>query len=199
MCVWPTFLTGMMPRVDVAHRLVVEVGGLPVVRDHRHLDLLQVGEVADLDVEVPRDDVARGVGGHDVDVFDDSEVGAVDGQRAGEVVAHDHVARQVPPLVERPPQVALLILRPGMLGAQRQFAVDVHLVPADLVDPDHRPFRLEIVELLPEPGFLLVDGQRGDLGHLGGQAAQDVLVLGSQVDFLGDGQGSSVARVVEHG
>ena len=52
----------------------------------------------------------------DVHVLDDAEVGAVDGQRAGQEIADDHVARQVPPLVERAAQVALLVPGPGMLG-----------------------------------------------------------------------------------
>ena len=112
---------------------------------------------------------------HDVHVLDDAEIGAVDGQRAGQIIADDHVAGQVPPLVKRPPQVALLVARPGMLGLKRQLAVDVHLVPADLVDPDHRPLRLQIVELLPQPGLFLVDRQGGDFGQFGGQTAEDVL------------------------
>ena len=140
---------------------------------HRHVDLLQVGEIADLDLEVPRDDVAGRVGPGHVDVLDDAEIGAVEGQRAGQIVADDHVARHVPPLVERPPQVALLVPRPGMLGRERQLAVDVHLVPGDLVDPDHRPLGLQVVELPPEPGLFLMDRQGRDLGHLarpGGEA-----------------------------
>ena len=79
----------------------------------RHADLLQVGEIVDLLVEMPRDDVAVGVGADDVDLLDDPEVGAVDGQRAGQVVADDHVARHVPPLVERAPQLALLVRAQG--------------------------------------------------------------------------------------
>ena len=78
-----------------------------------------------------------GVGAGDVDLLDDAEVGAVDGQRAGEVIADDHVARHVPPLVEQPPQLPLLALGPGVPRVKRQLAVDVHLVPGNLVDPDH--------------------------------------------------------------
>ena len=44
--------------VDAAHGLVAETGRRLVMGDHRHADLFQVGEVADLDLEMPRDDVA---------------------------------------------------------------------------------------------------------------------------------------------
>ena len=82
---------------------------------------------------------------------------------------------------------------------QRQLVVDIHLVPADLVDPDHRPLGFQIVELLPEPGSLRVDRQRGDLGQLRRQAAQDVRVARRKLDLFGDRRRFVMARIVQHG
>ena len=108
---------------------------------------------------------AAGIGGGDIDVLENSEVGGVNRQRAGEEVAHDHVARKVPPLVEGAPQFAFLLLRPRVLGLERQLVVNVHLMPADFVDPDHRAHGLAVVQLLPESRLLLVNRQRGDLAN----------------------------------
>ena len=55
------------------------------------------------------------------------------------------------------------------LGLQRQFVVDVHLVPGDLVDHHHRPDRAQPVEGLPRGNGLLLHRQRGNLRHARGQ------------------------------
>ena len=39
--------------VHVAHRLIAKMRSRLVVRDNRHFNLLQIGEIADLDFEVP--------------------------------------------------------------------------------------------------------------------------------------------------
>src|ERR1035437_305185 len=146
MCVCPTFLTGMMPayrshmawnRSSVARWLCVTTG-------------MRI--------------FSRSVRRHDIDVLDDAEVGAVNRQRAGEIVADDHVSGQVAPLVQRSAHLAFLLLRPRALRAQRQLVVAFHLVPADLVNPAHGALGFEIVQLLPQPCLLCVDWQRCDPG-----------------------------------
>jgi len=67
-------------------------------------------------VEMPRDDIVGGVCFYDIHFLDNAEVGAVDGQGTCEIFIDNHVAAHLPPLVYRSPQVALLILCPGMLG-----------------------------------------------------------------------------------
>jgi len=85
-----------------------------------------------------------------------------------------------------------------MPGARRQLFVDVHLVPADLVDPDHGPDAVEIVEPRPERGFFSVNGQCRNGGHLGGQLAENVDITLGQMDGFGDGRRRVVAGVVKH-
>ena len=103
----------------------------------------------------------------------------MNGQRADQVIVDDHVAGQVAPLIERASQFLFLLARPGMFGFEGQFPVHVHLVPTDLVDPGHRADRLPTIELLPEHGLFLVDGQGGNPGQFAGEAAQDVFVPGA--------------------
>jgi hypothetical protein len=113
-------------------------------------------------------------------------------------MASGHVRRQVPPLVERLPQRRLPSARPRMLRAQRQLVVDVHLVPRDFVDPDHRARGFEVVEPPPQLRFFEVDRQRGNLREFSDKAAQDFLLRRLKFDFVGgDGLGP-MAGIVEH-
>ena len=75
----------------------------------------------------------------------------------------DHVAGHVFPLVEGAAQRPLLDAAELVAGLERQLAVHVHLVPGDLVDPDHGLAFAQAVEPFPAPDRLLVDGQCGDL------------------------------------
>jgi len=43
-----------------------------------------------------------------------------------------------------------------VFAAKCEFVIDVHLVPADLVDHDHGAFRFERVELPPQPSLLFL-------------------------------------------
>src|ERR1039457_5660364 len=73
-------------------------------------------------------------------------------------------ARRLVGHLQRSAHLAFLLLRPGVFRAQRQLVVDVHLVPADLVEPDHAALGFEIFQLLPQPRLLCVDWQRCDPG-----------------------------------
>ena len=64
----------------------------------------------------------------------------------------------------------------GCSRPEGQLVVNIHLVPADLVDPDHRADGLPVIELLPKHGLFFVDGQGGDLGQFAGEAAQDASI-----------------------
>ena len=186
-------------RANLRHHAEPFLGGLRHVGDLRHLDFLQVLPIADLDFEMPGDDVVSLVGLRQVHILDDAEVGAVDGQRAFDEIAHHHVRGQVPPLIERLPQGGFPLAGPRVLGAQRQLVVDVHLVPRDLVDPDHRAGGFQIVEPAPEFGLFPVDRQRGDLGEFGDEAAQHFLFRRLEVDGGGGDRLGAVAGIVEHG
>ncbi len=54
------------------------------------------------------------------------------------------------------------------------------LVPRDLVDHRHRPLGAQAVERLPLADPLLLDGQRGELGDLRGELADDGDVGGGE-------------------
>ena len=56
----------------------------------------------------------------------------------------------------------------------------------------------QVVELPPEPGFFLVDGQGGDLGQFARQAAKHVDVLRRKLDFFRDRRRFVMAGVVKH-
>ena len=117
------------------------------------------------------------VGLDDVHILAQTETGAVDDQRAGDAVVHDHVGRHVSPLVEQQPQSELDLSGPCVLAAERELVADVHLVPGDLVDPDHRAHRLQVVEPAPHLGLLAVHRQRSDPRLLLGQSTQNVTVI----------------------
>ena len=173
--------------IDLAHGLVVKLRRQLVVGDHRHLDLFQIGEITDLNMEMARHHIGSRIGGGDIDIFEDSEVGGVNRQRAGEEVTDNHVAGKVPPLIEGAAQFAFLLLRPGVLGPERQLAIHVHLMPADFVDPDHWTLGLAVVQLLPESRLLFVNRQRGNLRQFPRQALQDLFIFGRESDFLRHG------------
>jgi len=117
----------------------------------------QVRVILDLFVKMARHDVADSVRADDVNFFDDAEVAAVDGQRTGEEIVDDHVALQVTPLVDRTTQLALLVARERMDATQLQLAVHIHLVPGNLIDPDHGADGLPVVETPPKVCSLAVN------------------------------------------
>ena len=119
-------------------------------------------------------------------------------QRTGKKVTDDHIAWEVPPLVERSPQIAFLVPRPGMLGLERQLIIHVHFVPAYFIDPDHRAFRLQIVQLLPQSSLFLVDWQRRNLGKLRGQQAENVDILRGKIDLFGNWRRFVMTGIVQH-
>ena len=122
-------------------------------------------------VEVAGYDGVRVIGLDDVHILAQAEAGAADDEWTGDIRVHDHVGRHVPPLVEQLAQPELDLPGPRVLAAERELVADVHLVPGDLVDPDHRAHRLQIVQPTPHLGLLAVHRQRGDPGLLLGQPA----------------------------
>ena len=91
------------------------------------------------------------------------------------VLAH-HIDREMPPLVELTPQPPLVDLAFGILAGDGQLVVDVHLVPAHLVDCHHRALGPEPVELTPEMAFLFLNRRCGDLCGLSGQPSYDIAI-----------------------
>jgi hypothetical protein len=173
--------------IDVAHGPIANLRRQFVVGDHRHPDLFKIGEISDLNMKMARHDIGSRIRGGNVDIFEDSEVSGVNRQRAGEEVAYNHVARKVPPLIEGAPQFAFLLLRPGVLSLKCQLIVDVHLMPADLVDPNHWTLGLAVVQLLPKSGLLPVNRQRRDLSQFSGQILQEFFISWREFDFFRHG------------
>ena len=135
--------------------------------EDRHLDLLEVGEIANLSVEMARDNVAGGIGADDVHVFDDAEVGAVYRQRAREEIADDHVARHVSPLVKCAPQVAFLVRATDNGRSVSSPFTSISCQGISLIQTigrtDCRSLRRR-----HNSAFSLCDSQRGDAGQLFG-------------------------------
>ncbi len=71
-----------------------------------------------------------------------------------------------------------------------KLAVDVHLVPADLVDHDHGADGTEAVVGLPERDGFLVHGEGGNFGDLLGEVAKEGAF------FLVHGHDHSVASMI---
>ena len=94
---------------------------------------------------------------------------------------------------------APMVARPRVRAAERQLVVHVHLVPTELVDPNHGPGGLQVVELLPEPRLGGVDRQRGNRGELAGQPAQHVEVRRAEPDLNRLRRRRVMTGVVQHG
>ncbi len=150
--------------------------------------LLEVGVLLELVVEPVADDVVRRVGDRDVLLDRDAEAQAADGERHANERLDHHVGGETLPLEEGTAQLLFPPLAIGVPAVQRELAVDVHLVPADLVDHDHGPLGREAVQASPEAPLLLLHRQGGGLGGLHGQLADDGAVLARHGALPGPGR-----------
>lgn len=126
---------------------------------------------------MPGNDVACLIRFRQIDIFDDSEIGTVNRQRHGVEIVDHHVAAHVFPLIDRAAQLTFLIPRPRMPGLQSQFVIDIHFMPWDFVDPNHRALRLQVVQFLPQPGLFLLLRQSGNFREFTAQTAQHLAVF----------------------
>ena len=112
----------------------------------RQLDLLDIRHAGNLRCELLRLDPLL-LHLKQLPFLGDAESRAAPGDPAGQIVAHDHVPGEVFPLVEFLPHLTLDFLRPGGTAPQRQFVIDVDLLPGNLVDPQHGSDAVQPVEL----------------------------------------------------
>ena len=85
----------------------------------------------------------------------------------------DHVAAHVFPLVDGAAQNLLLDAREFVGGLKRQLAVHVHLMPRDLVDPNHGLSLAQTIEPFPPRDRLLMDRQGRNLRLSFGQLSKN--------------------------
>ena len=145
------------------------LGLLDVVRDFRLLDLVQVGLGLKLVIVVVADHGVGGIRDRDLVLRPYPESHAANGFAHRDERIHNMVDRKMTPAVQFGPQHPFVTATFIVPALNRQLIVDVHLVPADLVDHDHRPLGAEPVQLCPELSFLLLHREVGNFGHLCGQ------------------------------
>lgn len=148
-----------------------------VMPDHRPADFLQVVLGLKL-IDVLVADHRVGRIGHSGVLFDrDAEAGVVNSfGHAHERLDH-HIHREVSPLVERAPQLVFVLPAFRIFTAQGQLAVEVHLIPAHLVDHHHGAFGPARVEFAPQGALFFLNRQGGNFGHLRGQLPNNGHIL----------------------
>ena len=77
------------------------------------------------------------------------------------------------PAVELAAEARLELRQNGSVDTTVSSSSHVHLVPRDLVDHGHGPLGVEVVEGLPLPDALRLDGQGRDLGEPARELADD--------------------------
>ncbi len=127
-----------------------------VVRHLGYLDFLQIPFILNLGVKIPRQNATPGILGDDLGLLVDAKSGVVYDEGRVEGRFYDHIGRHVGPLVDGPTQLSLHAPAKWMVGLEFEFAVHVHLVPGDLVDPYQRPARLVAVQARPLGALFLV-------------------------------------------
>jgi len=78
-----------------------------------------------------------------------SKIGTVKCQRTYQIIIDNHVSRQMPPLVECFSKLIFLVSCPDVFALECQLIVNIHLIPAYFIYPDHRTFRVKIIEFCP--------------------------------------------------
>ena len=148
-----------------------------VMTDARYLDLLQVIHGPKLIDELVTHNRVGRIGHRGILLDADPEAGIVDRLVHPDKRLDHHIHREMPPLEQNLPKADFIAAALLIHAAQGQLVANLHLVPADLVYHHHRTIRSAPVEFAPQLPFLLLHGQRGDLGHLCGQLPNDLPVL----------------------
>ena len=156
------------PRLDLGGRFLVE----PDVRGPEPGDVLRVGQ------QVGRGP-ARAAAPTEAGLVDlEPPAGGPDDLADVEVGAYDHVDAHPIPAVELAPQPGLETARERVRRRDDELARGRgpgrrQLMPGDLVDHRHGPLGTEVVERLPLPDALLLDGEGRDVRHLPREVADD--------------------------
>ena len=150
--------------------------GLDIENDLRAPDLLQVLFGLQLINILMTDHIVARI--TDSCFFDDRhpEIGAADDLRDAHCRVNDHIDRHVLPGVEGPSQAGFDATTELTFSLQREFPVDVHLVPGNLGDHDHGPDVLQAIQRLPQGDRFPLYRERRDLRNLPGQSSQKVPV-----------------------
>ncbi len=147
-----------------------------VVADHRQADLLQILIPFKLVDKGMADHIIGRIRQRDSLLRFNTEATVVDRQRDADERIHHPVDGKMVPLVEDAAEGLLIQPAHCVFTAQCQL-VFRHLMPADLINLNHRPFYLQAVQLRPEHSFFFLNRQCRDFSDLGRQPSQDLLVV----------------------
>ena len=83
----------------ITHRPIAVFSRFFIVGNGRYLNLFEIFRLFDLDIEMPRNNIARFIDFDNIHVFDYPEIRTMNRQRTGNKITDDHIGRQMFPLV----------------------------------------------------------------------------------------------------